>query len=46
LWGIGISILGMIFASVGLIPPIGGAFLQEGIDVAVIINALRASRIS
>jgi len=44
LWGIGISILGMAFASFGLIPPIGGAFLQEGIDVAVIINALRASR--
>jgi heavy metal translocating P-type ATPase len=42
--GIGLSILGMIFASFGLIPPIAGAFLQEGIDVAVIINALRASR--
>ncbi|MCL5114102.1 MAG: cadmium-translocating P-type ATPase [Patescibacteria group bacterium] len=46
LWGIGISIVGMIAASFGLIPPIGGAFLQEGIDVAVIINALRASRIN
>ncbi|MCL5019814.1 MAG: cadmium-translocating P-type ATPase [Patescibacteria group bacterium] len=43
-WGIGISILGMSFASLGLIPPIGGAFIQEAIDVAVIINALRASR--
>lgn len=32
------------FASFGLIPPIGGAFIQEAIDVAVIINALRASR--
>ena len=42
--GIGISILGMIVASLGFIPPIGGAFLQEAIDVAVIINALRASR--
>ncbi len=42
--GIGISIVGMIFASLGFIPPIGGAFLQEAIDVAVIINALRASR--
>jgi len=42
--GIGISILGMVFASFGLIPPLGGAFLQEAIDVAVIINALRASR--
>lgn len=43
-WGIGISVVGMIFASFGLIPPIGGAFLQEAIDVAVIINALRSSR--
>jgi P-type E1-E2 ATPase len=42
--GIGISILGMVAASFGFIPPIGGAFLQEAIDVAVIVNALRASR--
>jgi heavy metal translocating P-type ATPase len=42
--GIGISILGMIVASAGFIPPLWGAFLQEGIDVAVILNALRASR--
>ena len=42
--GIGISILGMVFASLGFIPPLEGAFLQEAIDVAVIINALRASR--
>ena len=42
--GIGISVFGMVLASVGLIPPIQGAFLQEAIDVAVIINALRASR--
>lgn len=44
LWGIGLSILGMVLASFGYIPPIGGAFIQEGIDVAVILNALRASR--
>jgi len=43
-WGMGLSIIGMIFASFGLIPPIAGAFLQEAIDVAVILNALRASR--
>ncbi len=42
--GIGISIVGMGFASFGFIPPIMGAFLQEAIDVAVIINALRTSR--
>lgn len=44
-WGIGISIVGMVLASLGLIPPLFGAALQETIDVAVIINALRASRI-
>ncbi len=43
-WGIGLSILGMIIAAFGFIPPILGAGLQEAIDVAVILNALRASR--
>lgn len=43
IFGMGISIVGMVFASVGFIPPIYGAGLQEAIDVAVIINALRAS---
>lgn len=42
-FGIGLSTLGMILASFGYIPPIFGAGLQEIIDVAVIINALRAS---
>lgn len=41
--GIGLSISGMVFASVGFIPPIYGAGLQEIIDVAVILNAIRAS---
>lgn len=44
LWGIGMSIAGMGFASFGFIVPILGAGLQEGIDVIVILNALRASR--
>jgi len=43
-WGIGLSIAGMILASFGLIPPLLGAGIQEAIDVAVILNALRASR--
>jgi len=42
--GIGLSILAMLFAAFGYIPAIIGAMLQELIDVAVIINALRASR--
>ena len=33
----------MIAASLGYIPPVAGALLQEGIDVAVILNALRAT---
>jgi cation transport ATPase len=33
----------MIVASFGYIPPVAGALLQEGIDVAVILNALRAA---
>jgi heavy metal translocating P-type ATPase len=44
LWGIGLSIGGMVLAAFGLIPPLLGAGIQEAIDVAVIINALRASR--
>lgn len=46
LWGIGLSIVGMLLAAFGLIPPLIGAGLQEVIDVAVILNALRASRTS
>jgi cation transport ATPase len=34
----------MGFAAFGLIAPVAGALLQEGIDVAVILNALRALR--
>lgn len=44
LWGISLSILGMAIAVFGYIPPVTGAILQEGIDVAVILNALRAAR--
>jgi len=43
LWGIGLSIVGMAFAALGYIPPVTGAILQEGIDVSVILNALRAA---
>ena len=42
--GLGLSGIAMAFAAAGLIAPIGGAFLQEAIDVAVILNALRALR--
>ncbi|WP_103381602.1 heavy metal translocating P-type ATPase [Pseudonocardia dioxanivorans] len=42
--GMGLSLLAMAVAAVGLLPPAAGALLQEGIDVAVILNALRALR--
>ena len=40
--GLGLSFMGMIAAALGLITPVQGAILQEVIDVAVILNALRA----
>jgi heavy metal translocating P-type ATPase len=43
--GIGLSVLGMIAAAFGYLTPVQGAILQEVIDVAVILNALRALRI-
>lgn len=42
--GLGISAAGMVFALLGHIAPIAGAVIQEAVDLAVILNALRASR--
>ena len=42
--GLGMSGAAMLVAAAGYIPPIAGAVLQEVIDVAVILNALRAAR--
>ena len=44
--GIGLSVLGMIAAALGYLSPVQGALLQEVIDVAVILNALRVLRIA
>jgi len=41
--GLGLSGVGMAAASLGWLPPVAGALAQEAIDVAVILNALRAS---
>jgi P-type E1-E2 ATPase len=41
--GLGLSLAAMAFAALGLITPVAGALLQEAIDVAVILNALRSS---
>lgn len=42
--GLGLSVAAMIAAALGYLPPVQGALLQEAIDVAVILNALRALR--
>jgi P-type E1-E2 ATPase len=43
--GMGLSIVAMAFAAAGALVPVAGALLQEGIDLAVVLNALRALRI-
>jgi heavy metal translocating P-type ATPase len=42
--GMGLSMAAMGVAAAGSLPPVAGALLQEGIDLAVILNALRALR--
>jgi len=42
--GMAMSLAAMVAAGFGLLPAVWGALLQEGIDVAVILNALRALR--
>jgi heavy metal translocating P-type ATPase len=42
--GMGMSLAAMGVAAAGLLPAVWGALLQEAIDVAVILNALRALR--
>ncbi len=42
--GMALSGIGMCAAAAGWLPPIAGALSQEGIDMLVILNALRALR--
>jgi ATPase, P-type (transporting), HAD superfamily, subfamily IC/heavy metal translocating P-type ATPase len=42
--GLGISAAGMVLALLGYVAPVIGAGIQEAVDLAVILNALRASR--
>lgn len=44
--GLGLSIGAMIAAAFGYLSPVQGALLQELIDVAVILNALRVLRVT
>jgi P-type E1-E2 ATPase len=39
--GLGLSVVGMVAAALGLITPVQGAIFQEVIDITVILNALR-----
>jgi heavy metal translocating P-type ATPase len=41
--GMALSVVGMLIAFVGWLPPVSGAVFQEVIDLAVVLNALRAS---
>jgi heavy metal translocating P-type ATPase len=41
--GMALSLLGMAAAAVGWLPPVAGAVVQEVIDVAAVLNALRAA---
>ena len=42
--GMGLSLAAMAVAAFGYLPPVAGALFQEAIDLAVILNALRALR--
>lgn len=41
--GMALSIIGMIAAAFGYLPPIGGAIAQEIIDLAAVLNAVRVA---
>jgi heavy metal translocating P-type ATPase len=41
--GIALSLVGMVLAALGYLPPVAGAVAQEIIDVAAVLNALRAA---
>jgi len=41
--GMALSLIAMIVAAVGYLPPVAGAILQEVIDVVAVLNALRAA---
>jgi P-type E1-E2 ATPase len=41
--GMSLSVIGMIVAAAGLLPPVSGAMAQELIDLAAVLNALRAA---
>ena len=44
LGGMSLSIVGMMFASIGLLTPVAGAMAEEVIDVVAVLNARRTAR--
>jgi len=38
-----LSLLGMLLAAAGYLPPVAGAIAQEVIDVVAVVNALRVA---
>jgi P-type E1-E2 ATPase len=41
--GMAASVVGMLIAAAGYLPPVAGAIVQEVIDVVVVVNALRVA---
>ncbi len=41
--GMALSLVGMVAAAIGVLPPIGGAVAQEIIDLLAVLNAVRAA---
>jgi len=41
--GMALSMIGMLLAATGYLPPITGAVAQEIIDIAAVMNALRVA---
>ncbi len=41
--GMALSVIGMLFAAAGYLPPVAGAVAQETIDVLAVVNALRVA---
>jgi heavy metal translocating P-type ATPase len=41
--GMALSVIGMLLAATGYLPPVAGAIMQEVIDVLAVVNALRVA---
>ncbi len=41
--GMALSVIGMVVAAAGYLPPVAGAIVQEVIDTLAVVNSLRAA---